>query len=100
VKVVFSSLFKQDLREAVVRYAKVSPKLGEEFTERVKESVRTILRWGGGDHVGIHGFPCRKCRPFPYLIYCEIKGDSLFVLGLVHERQRPDYLSRNLPVQD
>lgn len=66
MRVVFSSVFKRDLLEAETRYSAISPKLGDEFHERVKEAVRTIMVRNGGDHVGPHGFPCRKCRPFPY----------------------------------
>ena len=55
MRVVFSSLFKKDLLEAETRYASISPKLGDDFHQRVAEAVRTIIRWKGGDHVGLHG---------------------------------------------
>ncbi len=100
MKVVFSGLFKRDLLEASARYASVSPRLGDDFESRVKDSVRAIIRWRGGDHVGPHGYPCRKCRPFPYVVYYEIEGDSLYVLGLVHERRHPDYLRQNRQGRD
>lgn len=96
MRVIFSSVFKRDLLEAETRYSAISPKLGDDFHERVKEAVRTIILRNGGDHVGSHGFPCRKCRPFPYLICYEISGDALFVLGLVQERRHPDYLRKAL----
>jgi hypothetical protein len=96
VKVIFSSLFKRDLLEAETRYLEKSPRLGEDFHERVKEAVRVIIKWKGGDHVGPHGFPCRRCRPFPYLVYYEIKGEVLYVLGVVHERRHPNYLREGL----
>ncbi len=50
----------------------------------------------GGDHVGPHGFRCRKCRPFPYLVYYELDGEALYILGLVQERKQPDYLQTEL----
>ncbi len=96
MKVVFSSVFKRDLLEAETRYASISPKLGDDFHERAKEAVRTIMARNGGDHVGPHGFRCRKCRPFPYLIYYEIIGDVMYVLGIVQERKHPDYLKKAL----
>lgn len=96
MRVVFSSVFKQDLLEAEARYASVSAKLGDDFHERAKEAVRTIILRRGGDHVGPHGFRCRKCRPFPYLLYYEIAGDALYVLGLVQERRHPDHLKKRL----
>lgn len=97
MKVVFSSLFKRDLLEAGTRYGAISPRLGEDFHDRVKEAVRTVVARQGGDHVGPHGFRCRKCRPFPYLVYYEIEGETLYVLGLVQERRHPDYLRGELP---
>jgi hypothetical protein len=30
------------------------------------------------------------------VVYYEIEGDSLYILGLVHERRHPDYLRENL----
>ena len=96
MKVVFSSTFKQDLLAEETRYASISSRLGEDFHERVKATIRTVIRWQGGDHVGTHGFPCRKCRPFPHLVYFVIEDNVLHILGLVHERQHPDYVRRRL----
>ncbi len=96
MKVVFSSFFKHEFLEEETRYASLSPRLGDDFHERVKEAVRVVVKWKGGDHVGPHGFPCRRCRPFPYLLYYHIEDDALFILGLVHERRHPDYLRENL----
>lgn len=96
MKVVFSSVFRRDLLEAEERYSEISSKLGDDFHERVKEAVQTIMSWQGGDHVGPHGFRCRKCRPFPHYVCYEIEGETLYVLGLVHERRHPDYLQKEL----
>lgn len=96
MRVVFSSLFKKDLLDAETRYGDISPHLADDFHTRVKEAVRAVIRWKGGDHVGPHGYPCRKCRPFPYILYYQIDNDVLYCLGLVHERRHPDYLRQNL----
>jgi hypothetical protein len=96
MKIVFSSLFKEDLAEATEKYAFISPKLGDDFYARVRENIRIIVRWQGGDHVGPHGYPCKRCRPFPYLLYYEITGDVLYVIGIVHAHRHPSYLTRNL----
>ena len=96
MKVIFSSLFKQDMKTATGRYSEISPRLGLDFTDRVKAAVRTIIRWEGGDHVGPHGYPCRRCQPFPYLLYYQIDAEVLYVLGLVHERRHPDHLKNRL----
>lgn len=93
MKVVFSTLFREELRTATDFYAAISPRLGEDFVARVEAAVRMVLLWQGGDHVGPHGFPC---RPFPYLLHNEIEGETLYVLGLFHERRHPDSLKRQL----
>jgi len=94
VKVVLSTAFKGDLLEAETRYAAILPRLGESFHQRVREVVASIITRRGGDHIGPHGFPVRKCRPFPYLVYYQIDGDTLHVLALVHEHRHPDHLQR------
>ncbi len=96
MRIVFSSLFRDDLQRETARYTEILPRLGEDFTARVKAAVRTVVRWRGGDHVGPHGFPCRRCRPFPYLLYYHIEGDTLHVLGIVHERRHPEFLNEQL----
>ena len=68
--------------------------MGQDFNERVKAAVRTIVRWEGGDYVGPHGYPCRRCQPFPYLLYYQIDAGVLYVLGLVHERRHPNHLKK------
>ena len=96
MKVVFGTFFREKLRATIDFYTAVSPRLGADFDARVRTAVRTIARWQGGDHVGPHGFPCRCCRPFPHLLYYAIEGETLYVLGLVHEHRHPDYLKRQL----
>lgn len=96
MKVLFSTFFQQDLLDAETYYARISDRLQDELHARVKEALRVVIKRKGGDHVGPHGLPCRTCRPFPYLLCYEIDGDTLRVVGLVHERRHPDYLRDRL----
>lgn len=93
---VFSTLFKEDLLEAEIRYYSISERLGSDLHERVKNAVRSIIRWEGGDHVGPHGYPCKQCRPFPYYICYQIEGDTVYFVGLVHEARHPDSIRDRL----
>jgi hypothetical protein len=56
VKAIISTHFNQDLVEAETRYSSISERLGGDFHERVKNTVRAIIRSQGGGHVGPHGF--------------------------------------------
>ena len=58
--------------------------------------MREVIKWKGGDHVGPHGFPCRRAKPFPFYVYYKIEGDTIYFLALVHERRHPDFLKEQL----
>ena len=89
---VFSTRFKADLTEAQAKYREISDRLAGELRERVAGQTREIIRWKGGDHVGPHGFPCRRTKPFPFYIYYEVRNDTIWFLALVHEQRHPDFL--------
>lgn len=94
MKARFSRQFKADLLEAELKYRAVSERLASAFRERIAGQVREVIRWKGGDHVGPHGFPCRRAKPFPFYIYYHVTRSTIYFLGLVHERRHPDFLQR------
>jgi hypothetical protein len=92
LKALFSRRFRDDLEREAARYGEISERLAGSFRERVAGQAREVMRRGGGDHLGPHGFPCRRTRPFPFYLYYQIQGESIYFLGLVHERRHPDFL--------
>jgi len=96
VKAVFSRRFRADLLDQEAKYAAISDRLASSFRERVAGQAREIIKWEGGDHVGPHGFPCRRTRPFPFYIYYAVEPNTIYFLGLVHERRHPDYLKSRI----
>lgn len=97
MKIVFSRQFRVDLLKEELNYREISERLASAFRERVAGQTREVIRWKGGDHLGPHGFPCRRTKPFPFYIYYQIEGDTLYFLGLVHERRHPDFLKGRAP---
>ena len=65
VKIIFSRLFQADLLKEETKYREISERLASAFRERVAGQAREVIRWNGGDHVGPHGFPCRRTNRFP-----------------------------------
>ena len=96
MKLVLSSEVKNDLAEAERYYEAISENLALDFRAEAAATVRSILHRKGGDHTGPHGFPCRRCPRFPYVVYYEIQNETLRVLGIIHERRHPDYLKLRL----
>ena len=74
MKAVFSRQFRDDLAREEGRYGEISGRLAGAFRERVAGQTREIIRWSGGDHVGPHGFPCRRMKPFSFYIYYQVQG--------------------------
>ena len=96
MKVVFGGQFQIGLLKEETKYREISDRLASAFRERIAGQVREIVRRKGGDHAGPHGFPCRRTKPFPFYICYQFRGDTLFILGLVHERRHPDFLKKKL----
>ena len=92
MKAIFSRAFRTDLAREKAKYREISERLAGAFHERVAVQTREIIQRGGGDHVGPHGFPCRRAKPFPFYIYYEARGETIYFLGLVHERRHPEFL--------
>ena len=67
-----------------------------DFHERVAGVVREVIKWKGGDHIGPHGFPCRRAKPFPFYLYYQVQGGKVYFLGIVHEQRHPDSLKTKL----
>ena len=84
MKAVFSRRFRADLLNQEAKYAAISQRLASAFRERVAGQAREIIKWEGGDHLGPHGFPCRRTRPFPFYLYYAVEADTICFLGLVH----------------
>ena len=92
MKAIFSRQFRDDLVREEGKYCEISERLEGALHERVAGQTREIIRWRGGDHVGPHGVPCRRTKPFPFFIYYQVQGETIYFLGLVHERRHPDFL--------
>ncbi|MDA1274539.1 MAG: hypothetical protein O2960_10890 [Verrucomicrobia bacterium] len=93
---VFSSRFKADLLVGEANYARISARLASGFRERVAGQSREITKWNGGDHIGSHGFPCCRTRPFPFYVYYAFEGGTIYFLGLVHELRHPEFLKNRI----
>jgi len=96
VKIIFGRRFEISLLNEEMKYRQISDRLANAFHQRIAGQLREIVRREGGDHVGPHGFPCRRAKPFPFYIYYQIREETCYILGLVHERRHPDFLKKQI----
>lgn len=94
-KVVFRKLAQKEMLQAIDWYEQQKPGLGLEFTGRIEESLNLI-----SNHPEMFAQvlgPIRKksLKPFPYAIYYRIRGESIVILAIFHQKRAPkDWQSR------
>jgi len=80
---------RDDLREAFDWYEGQTPSLGSIFLDQFEHAQRAFREYPNAWHP--LGSGVRRCRlgQFPYGIIYVSRGDTSFVLAVLHERRRP-----------
>ncbi len=68
-KFIYFAFVKDDLKSAVNYYKKISPKLANDFLDRIEEWKNYILQNPFGDDVNYKDVRMHKIRKFPYHIH-------------------------------
>lgn len=91
MRVVFSSIAKKELDDAVQYYELEHPGLGGKFKQEVKKAALRISEYP--EAWSIERGEVRKCllHTFPYKILYSIEKDHAFILAVAHLHRRPDY---------
>jgi plasmid stabilization system protein ParE len=91
MKIIFSSLAKQEMEDATRFYELELPGLGRQFRQEVKEAALRICAYpeGWSKEKG----EIRKCllHRFPYKLLYSIEQDHIFIIAVAHLHRRPDY---------
>jgi len=80
-----------EIDEAVVYYNKQKPRLGEEFLEELRTTLRLILE--NPTRFALLARPIRraKLQRFPYGIVYAPRRRAIYILAVMHLQRRPDY---------
>jgi plasmid stabilization system protein ParE len=81
----------EELEEAALHYAAINPGLGRDFIDEFEATLSRIIatpqQWrfvqGENRRLNFHRFP--------YAIIYSLRGDTLFVKAVMHQRRRPFY---------
>ena len=91
MRVVFTSLAAQELRDATAFYEMEIAGLGERFEGEVKAAISRIVRhpkaWP------VERGEVRRCLlpRFPCKVLYSQEDDHLLIIALAHQHRRPDY---------
>jgi len=91
MRVIFSTLAKQELEDAARYYELEQEGLGRRFRAEVKRAARRIARYPRA--WSIERGDIRKCSlyKFPYKLLYSIEQDHIFIVAVAHQHRRPDY---------
>jgi plasmid stabilization system protein ParE len=91
MRIVYSTLARQELEDAARYYELEHEGLGERFRQEVKKAARRITRYPQA--WSLERGEVRKCllHKFPYKLLYSIETDHIFVIAVAHQHRRPDY---------
>jgi len=90
MRVEFLSAADAELVEAVSYYNEESEGLGHEFAAEVKQTTGRIVQFPEAwQKLSVRTRRCRTKR-FPYGVVCQVRGDLMLVIAVMHLRRHPD----------
>jgi len=90
---VFHPRVEADVREAMTRYEALSCGLGARFKRALYATVDDVLFLPGKSAVKVGGvIRTRLMRPFPYLIFYAVEGETVFVLAVQYAGRKSAFL--------
>jgi len=88
-KLQYSPEAKSELQESYDYYCSKSVRVGDNFLEKIEETVAFILRYPTMFPVTIRNIRKAVVHKFPYLILYFIEDENIFVLSIFHTKQDP-----------
>lgn len=91
MKVIFSTLAKQELEDVAQHYEIELEGLGNRFRAETRKAARRIARYPRASSV--ERGDIRKCslHKFPYKLLYSIEKDHIYIIAVAHQHRRPDY---------
>lgn len=91
MRIVYSTLARQELEDAARYYELEHEGLGRRFKQEVRKAIRRIARYPRA--WSLERGEVRKCllHKFRYKILYSIEIDHIFVIAVAHQHRRPDY---------
>jgi plasmid stabilization system protein ParE len=96
VEIIYHPLVRRDVAQALKYYHTVSSRLADEFHDELRAIINKAAETPFRFHMADRGFRRANLPRFPYHVLYEIRGDSLRVMVVRHNKQHPEFgLERN-----
>ncbi len=89
--VIFTSLARQELEDAVCYYELEYSGLGRRFGEAVRKAAIMIAEYP--EAWSVERGDVRKCllHKFPYKLMYSVEGNHILIIAVAHQHRKPDY---------
>lgn len=91
MKVIFSSLAKLELDDAIAFYELEHSGLGIDFKEEIKKNIERIKKFPQAAPIERGEIRKSLMHKFPYKILYSIESDHIFIVAIAHQHRKPDY---------
>jgi len=91
MKIIFSSLAKLELEDAITYYELEHSGLGIYFKKEVLKNIGRIKKFPQAAPIEIGEIRKSLLHKFPYKILYTIETDHIFIIALAHQHRKPDY---------
>jgi plasmid stabilization system protein ParE len=91
MKIIFSSLAKLELEDAIAYYELELRGLGINFKEEIRKNINRIKKFPQAASVERGEIRKSLLHKFPYKILYSIEADHIFIIALAHQHRKPDY---------
>lgn len=96
MEITYHPLVRRDVAQTLKYYRAISSQLADEFHAELRAIINRAVENPLRFHLVDRGFRRANLPRFPYHVLYEIRGDSLRVMIVRHNKQHPEFgLERN-----
>lgn len=87
---------EQDIRDSLIYYKRINPKLGHDFIQRIDEAIAKSARRPLQYQLVYRDIRRVLLKQFPIGLYFKIRDDQIIVLAVMDSRRAPqNWIDRN-----
>ncbi len=89
---------EEDLKDGKLFYENQEQGVGEYFWDSLLSDIESLIIYAGV-HVKEHGYYRMPSKRFPYSIYYDVSGNSVYVIAVLPERRNPHWVRSKLSIK-
>ena len=87
-----------DLREGKLFYESQEQGIGEYFWDSLLSDIESLIIYTGV-HIKEYGYYRMPSKRFPYSIYYDVNGNTVYVIAVLPERRNPNWTRSKLSMK-